>query len=65
MPSPNHPLEDIDASSSVEGRVPSPPSYDPDWRRRVERARIAREEGRKAREGKPIVFPTDSPRSLT
>jgi len=57
------PSEDTDTSR--ENRVPLPPSYDPDWQRRVERARSAREDARKAREGKPIVFPIDNPRFLT
>ena len=52
MPTPNHPIGDSDTSSSGEGRVPTPPpSYDSDWRGRIERARSAREEGRKARGG--------------
>ena len=44
--------------------LPLPPSHDPDWRERIERARNAREEGRRAREGMPIVFPIDRPQSL-
>lgn len=64
MANPNVPLEDI-GDPSERNREPSPPSYDSDWLRRVERAKSAREDGRKAREGKPIVFPVDSPRSLT
>ncbi len=29
---------------------------DPNWQERIERAKIAREEGRKAREGKPALL---------
>ena len=44
--------------------VGHPKWYDPDWQERIERARNAREEGRKARQGKPIVFSIDDPRPL-
>ena len=37
------------------------PPYDPDWLERIELAKRAREDGRKAREGKPIVFSIDYP----
>ena len=50
----------VDESRNHEdaARPPLPPSHDPDWRERIEQARSAREDGRKAREGKQIVFPT-------
>ena len=44
--------------------VKPPPTYDPDWRERIARAKREWEEGRKAREGKPIVFSIDDPRPL-
>lgn len=37
-------------------RPPKPPAYDLDWSERIQRAKRAREEGRKAREGKPATF---------
>ena len=41
------------------------PSYDPHWREKIKRAKREWEEGRKEREGKPIVFPIDDRRPLT
>ena len=46
-----------DSASPVE----RPPAYDPHWREQIEHARSAREDGHKARQGKPIVFPIDDP----
>lgn len=40
------------------------PWYDPDWREKIERAKREREEARKARKGKPIVFSTEYPPRL-
>ena len=45
--------------------VKPPPRYDPYWREKIERAKREREEARKARKGKPIVFPIDDRRPLT
>ena len=45
--------------------VERPPAYDPHWREKIDQAKSAREDGRKARQGKPIVFPIDDPRPLT
>ena len=36
--------------------VERPQPFDPDWRERIERAKREWEEGRKSREGKPVVF---------
>ena len=58
MPPPN-PLEPAKRVPANDGDAPalSPvPGCDPDWKKRIERAKWAREEGRKAREGKPMVF---------
>ena len=35
--------------------------YDPDWRRKIEIAKRAREDGKKLRKGKPITFRTSRP----
>ena len=35
--------------------------YDPDWRKKIEIARLAREEGKKAQKGEPITFRTSRP----
>ena len=35
-----------------------PPKYDADWRERIEIARQARDDARKARRGRPVVFET-------
>ena len=45
--------------------VKRPRPYDPDWREKVERAKREWEEGRKAREGKPMVFSTEYPPDLS
>ena len=37
-------------------RPPKTADHDADWHGRIERARRARDEGRKARAGKPAVF---------
>lgn len=39
--------------------LPSVPFSDEDWRERIARAKQAREEGRKARRGKPLTFRTN------
>ena len=36
----------------------TPWAYDTDWHERIERAKHAREEGKKAREDKPVAFTT-------
>ena len=59
---PDHDRSREPVGSPAAGR---PKWYDPDWQERIERARNAREEGRKARQGKPIVFSVDDPRPLT
>lgn len=70
MPDHDRPRESVgspDLDTRTEGAVPAagrPKWYDPDWQERIERARNAREEGRKARQGKPIVFSIDDPRPL-
>ena len=46
----------IPAAEKPEPALSPPPGYDEDWHEKVERAKRAREEGRKAREGKPVVF---------
>jgi hypothetical protein len=38
--------------------LPKPPGVDPGWATKIAKAKEAREEGRKMREGKPVVFPT-------
>ena len=38
--------------------LPSTPFSDEDWRERIARAKQAREDGRKARQGKPLTFRT-------
>lgn len=58
------PVGSPDLDTQTEGAVPAagrPKWYDPDWQERIERARNAREEGRKARQGKPIVFRSTIP----
>ena len=64
----HEPVVSPDFDTRNEGAAPAagrPKSwYDPDWQERIERARNAREEGRKARQGKPIVFSIDDPRPL-
>ena len=37
-------------------RAPSQ-DHDEDWRERIEKAKSAREDGKRAREGKPATFP--------
>lgn len=37
---------------------PSPTAYDTDWREKIETARRAHSDARKAREGKPATFST-------
>lgn len=44
--------------------VQPPRTYDPDWREKIARAKREREEARKARQGKPIVFSTEYPPRL-
>ena len=61
------PVGSPDLDTQTEGTAPAagrPKWYDPDWQERIERARSAREDGRKARQGKPIVFSIDDPRPL-
>lgn len=61
------PVGSPDLDTRIEAAVPAagrPKWYDPDWQERIERARSAREDGRKARQGKPIVFSIDDPRPL-
>ncbi len=55
------PTTDTDATPAVK----RPRQYDPDWREKVERAKREWEEGRKAREGKPMVFSTEYPPDLS
>ena len=43
-------------SSGESAVVPPPAGYDPDWRERIETARRAREQARKARGDGPVVF---------
>ena len=48
---------DNTANTNDEPALAAPISgCDPDWRERIELAKRAREEGKKAREGKPITF---------
>ena len=68
MPLDQEPAGLPDSEPPTKDAVPAvelPHPYDPDWQERVERARRAREDGRKAREGKPIVFSFNDPRPLT
>ena len=37
---------------------------DPDWRERIDIAKRAYQDGKKLREGKPILFPTSRPLNL-
>ena len=62
-----NPADDHETRGSEDSRpaVAPPRAYDPDWRERIERAKSAREDGRKAREGKPVVFPIDDRRPLS
>lgn len=46
------------AESQKADALPRIPFPDEDWRERIARARQAREEGRKARQGKPLTFRT-------
>ena len=39
--------------------APKSMEYDPDWHERIEIAKRAHEEGRKARAGKPATFTTE------
>ena len=49
--------KDATRSASPPIAPPSPPAkYDSDWHERIERAKSAHEEGRKARQGKPATF---------
>ena len=38
--------------------------YDPDWRKKIEIAKLVREDAKKARKGKPITFRTSRPIKL-
>ena len=49
---------------SVESVLTMPAGIDPDWRERIELAKRAYRDGRKLREGKPILFPTSRPLRL-
>ncbi len=35
--------------------------YDPNWRKKIEIAKLVREDAKKARKGKPITFRTSRP----
>ena len=50
------------ATNSSAPALTPPLVYDRDWPERIEWAKNAREDGRKARHGKPVVF---DPRPLT
>ena len=60
---PIHAGVDEDAAVSKPDSVPDLLAYDADWHERIERAKRAREEGKKARQGKPATFQTH--RTLT
>ena len=51
-----NPKEHVVEGSSSRLPLDPPPVYDADWRTRVEQAKKAREDGRKAREGKRAIF---------
>ena len=62
MTEPEHgvrPQPDAQAESPTPGGSPAvraPTGYDPDWRARIETARQARDQARKARGDGPVVF---------
>ena len=67
MPEGREPAGLPDSETRDKDAVPAvnpPPTYDPNWREHIARAKREREESRKAREGKPIVFSTDYPPHL-
>ncbi len=43
-------------ATDKDAALDGPRREDPKWQERIERAKIAREEGRKAREGKPALL---------
>ena len=48
----------------MESVLTMPAGIDPDWRERIELAKRAYQDGKKLREGKPIMFRTTWPLSL-
>lgn len=65
-PAPETPLDaDGDGGKeSVESVLTMPAGIDPDWRERIDLAKRAYQDGKKLREGKPILFRTSQPLSL-
>ena len=56
---------DDTGNASVEPALAVPVSgCDPDWRERIELAKRAREDGQKARKGKPVTFRMSRPLSF-
>ena len=49
---------------SVKPVLPMPAGIDPDWRERIDLAKRAYQDGKKLREGKPIMFRTSWPLRL-
>lgn len=49
---------------SVKSVLPMPAGIDPDWRERIDLAKRAYQDGKKLREGKPIMFRTSWPLRL-
>lgn len=47
--------------TSVESVLTTPAGIDPDWRERIDLAKRAYQDGKKLREGKPILFLTSRP----
>ena len=57
--------DEVDAvKERVEPALTAPSGIDPDWHERIELARRAYAEGKKMREGKPIMFRMSQPLSL-
>lgn len=51
------PENETGSATTEQTRAVSPPSgYDPDWRERIEIARQARDQARKARGDQPVTF---------
>lgn len=65
-PAPKTPRNDggDGGKEGVESVLTMPAGIDPDWRERIELAKRAYQDGKKLREGKPILFRTTRPLSL-
>lgn len=65
-PAPKTPKDDggDGRKERVESVLTMPAGIDPDWRERIDLAKRAYQDGKKLREGKPILFRTSQPLSL-